>query len=202
MCAITGTPPWLSSWICAAISWPPSSLTAWAPALLHEPHGRVVGLLRRALVGTEGQVADDQRATYRPGDGTREGKQLVDRDGERGLVAVDVVRRTVADEQHLDAGLVEDLRGVHVVRGQHREALTALLHLAQVLGTDPLARRRRLLRTRPVGSSLLESCARLPDRAGRKRRDRRRDRQARRAGLGPCGCRSFGARSRGAAHLP
>ena len=33
-------------------------------------------------------------------------------------------------------------------------------------------------------------------------RDRRRHRQAERAGLGPCGCRSFGARSRGAACRP
>ena len=45
----------------------------------------------------------------------------------------------------------------------------------------------------------LRRLARLPDRAGRRRRDRCRHRQARRAGLGPCGCRSFGARSRGAA---
>ena len=32
-------------------------------------------------------------------------------------------------------------RGVHVVGGEHREPLAALLHLAQVLGADPLRRR-------------------------------------------------------------
>ena len=78
------------------------------------------------------------------GHGTGEGEQLVDGDRQRGLVAVDVVGRGVADEQQVDAGLVEGGGGVHVVGGEHGDLVAALLHLPQVMGADLLDRGRRL----------------------------------------------------------
>ena len=58
--------------------------------------------------------------------------QLVDGDGQRRLVCRDVVAGGVADEQDRDAGLVEDLGGVHVVRREHRPLAPLALHRVQV----------------------------------------------------------------------
>ena len=112
-------------------------------ALLHEPHRRRQRLLGRGLVGAERQVGDDQRVLRAAAHGAHQRQQLVDGHRQRRLVAEDVVGGRVADEQHRDAGLVEDLRGVLVVGGQHREALAALLHRAQVVDADPLDGVRR-----------------------------------------------------------
>jgi hypothetical protein len=103
--------------------------------LLHEPHRGVERLLRRTLVGAEGQVGDDERAVGRSGDGAHERDQLVDRDRQRRCVAIDVVGRRVADQQHRNAGLVEDLCRVLVVGGEHGPLLTVALPLLQVMRT-------------------------------------------------------------------
>ena len=96
--------------IWGAISTPPSSFTQWArPSFMKRDAGGV-GLLRRALVGAEGQVADDERALYRAAHGAGEREQLVDGDRDGRLVAVDVVGRGVADQEDVDAGLVEGRR--------------------------------------------------------------------------------------------
>ena len=102
----------VSSSTCGAISAPPSSFTACASASFMNRTDGVEGLLGRGLVGPERQVGDDQRALHRAGHGADQRDQLVDGDRQRRLVAVDVVRRGVADEQHRDAGLVEGRGGV------------------------------------------------------------------------------------------
>ena len=106
--------------------------------LLHEPHGGVEGLLGRGLVGAEREVGHHHRAARRAGHGPHQRQQLVDGHRQRGLVAVDVVGGGVTDQEHRDAGLVEGGGGVHVVGGEHRPLLAALLHLAQVVGAHPL----------------------------------------------------------------
>ncbi len=148
MCAITGMPARVSSSTWGAISAPPSSLTACALASFMNRTEVWKACSADALVGAERQVGDDERATDRAGHRTRQRDELVDGDRQGGLVAVDVVRGGVADEQHRDAGLVEGGRGVHVVGGEHRPLLAALLHLAQVVGAHPLHRLHRVRRTR------------------------------------------------------
>jgi hypothetical protein len=98
-------------------------------SLLHESGGSGQGLLRAGLVGAEGQIGDDHGVLGRARHGAAQRDEVVDRDRHGGLEAVDVIARGVADEQDRDAGLVEDLRGVHVVGGEHRPLLAVGLHL-------------------------------------------------------------------------
>ncbi len=119
-------------------------------ALLHEAGRRRERLLRARLVGPEGQVRDDHGVPRGARHGAAERDEVVDGDRDRRLEAVDVVARRVADEQDGDPRLVEDLRGVHVVGGEHRPALSPLLHLPQVRDANALLRRR--LRAGAVGS--------------------------------------------------
>ena len=87
MCAITGMPAPTMRRICLSLRTPPSSFTACAPGLLHEPDGRVQRVFGAVLVGAERHVGDDERALHRTGHGARERDQFVDRDGQRGVVA-------------------------------------------------------------------------------------------------------------------
>ena len=85
--------------------------------------------------------------------------EVVDGDRHRGLEAVDVVAGAVAHEQHGDAGLVEDLGGVHVVGREHRPLLAPFLHLQQVGDAHPTLGRG--LRSGAVGSGALGGRAML-----------------------------------------
>ena len=107
-------------------------------ALLHEPDAGLQRLAGRDLVAAERQIGDDQRVRRPTDDGLHQRHQLVDGDGDGVVVAVDVVAGGVADEQDRDAGLVEDLRGVAIVGGEHRPALAPLLHLGEVVEAGAL----------------------------------------------------------------
>jgi hypothetical protein len=106
------------------------------PALLQEAGGVGDPLLDRALVGPEGHVADQQRVLRAAGHGLRVVEHLVHGDGEGVLVPQLVVGDRVADQEHGDARLVEDLGGGEVVRGEHRKATTLRLPGAQVTDGD------------------------------------------------------------------
>ena len=139
------------------------------PALLHEPGGRLQRLLGAGLVGPERHVSDHERVLDAARDGADEHQHLLDGDRNRCLVGEDVVAGGVAHEQHRDAGLVENLGGVLLVRREHRPALAPLLHrlepgdahLLQRAGGAPAARDR----SGPVRRGLLGLAARLAARA-------------------------------------
>ena len=121
---------------------PPSSLTAWAPPSLISRSAEVERLLGRGLVGPERQVADDHRPLRRAHHGPRQRQQVIEPHRHGRLVAEHVVAGGVADEQHRDAGLVEDLGAEHVVGRQHPPAFAAFLCCLQVAhrhapGADP-----------------------------------------------------------------
>ena len=57
------------------------------------------------------------------GDGAGVVEHLVESDGQGVLVAEDDHAERVADEDHVDAGLVEQARGGIVIRGERRDGL-------------------------------------------------------------------------------
>ena len=117
-----------------------------------ELHGVAAGLLHEADGGLAGPATGRPRTSRRAGlpmtkarlvdfdHGPDQRHQLVDGDRQGGLVAVDIVGRRVADQQRLDAGLVEELGGVLVVAGQHRPALPCRLALQKSVSADPAHR--------------------------------------------------------------
>ena len=114
-----------------AVRTPPSTLTAWAPASCRKiPAFSSASSGRR--VGEERHVADDQRARRAADDGLGVVDHLGHRHAHRRLVAEDDLAERIADEDQRDPGLVEDLGGRIVVRGQHRQALAVGVHLRDV----------------------------------------------------------------------
>ena len=168
MCAITGMPAPVIAAICAAQRRPPSSFTAWQP-----PSFMNRTAVRSAWVGPSSYEPNGRSPTtsarlVAPDHGADQREQLVDGDRQGGLVAEDVVGGRVADQQHRDAGLVEDRGGVLVVQVSIGPPLAALLGGDQVAGADPPGRpgRRRGRAPRRTGlhhvSSLLEAALRGP----------------------------------------
>ena len=133
---MTGMPADASSSTCGSTRAPPSSFTAWAPHSFMNRAAVSSACVRRALVGPERQVGHDHRARRPAHDAAHERHELVDRDRDRGVVAVDDHRGRVADEQHGDPGLVEHPRGEGVVRRDHRPLLAARLGLGEVAHGD------------------------------------------------------------------
>ena len=107
-----------------------------AAALLHQPAGVRDAVLDRRLVGHERHVADDVRAPRRACDRAAVIDHLVERDRQRRLVTLHDHAERVADQQHVDAGFVEQPRERGVVRGEHGDLLAALLHLPEGLDGD------------------------------------------------------------------
>jgi len=97
MCAITGMPAALKAAICGATRSPPSSLTACRAGFLHEPDRGVQRRGRARLVAAERQVGDHQSVRCTAHDAAHQWNQLVDRDGHRGVVAVDDVGSRITD---------------------------------------------------------------------------------------------------------
>ena len=132
MCAMTGMPAPDDAPDLLVAAFAALELHGVRAGLLHEPHGGVQGLLGAVLVGAERHVGDDERALHRARHGARERDQLVDRHRQRGLVAEHVVARRVADEQEVDAGLVEDARGELVVAREPRDLDALALRVLEV----------------------------------------------------------------------
>ncbi len=137
MCAITGMPADTMRRICSALRTPPSSLTAWAPVSFMKRNGRVQGVVGPGLVGAERHVGDHEGALHGARDGAGERDELVDGDRERRVVAEHVVAGGVADQQEVDARLVED-RGGELVVAREPGDLDALL--ASRSGSDGCGR--------------------------------------------------------------
>ncbi len=118
---MTGMPARTSASMIRAERTPPSTLTAWAPASRRKmPAFSIASSGRR--VGQERHVGDDQRALRAADDGLRVVDHLGHRHADGRLVAEHDLAERIADEEHRDAGLVEELGGRVVVGGQHRDA--------------------------------------------------------------------------------
>jgi hypothetical protein len=113
-----------------------------AVALLHELAGAGHALLDRRLVRHERHVADDVGPPGAARDRATVVRDLIERDGKRGFVALHHHAQRVADEQNVRSGLVEEARERSVVGGEHGDSLTTLFHLPQ--GLDGDATRSRL----------------------------------------------------------
>ena len=84
-------------------------------------HGNPV----RDLVGTEGEIGNEQRPPGTARDGAGQHQHLVHRDADRGVEAEDRHRGGVAHEDGVDAGAIGQPRARRVVGGQHRDLATA-----------------------------------------------------------------------------
>jgi hypothetical protein len=116
-------------------------------AFLEEPDAGADCLLRGHLIAAERQVGHDERPLGAAGHGTAQGQQLVHRDRKAGLVAEDVVRGRITDEEDLNSGFIENFGCVLLVGSQHGELRPVPLGLLQVvdahLGRLPLRRSSR-----------------------------------------------------------
>lgn len=132
--------------------------------------GPRIYLRGRGLVAAKGEVPDEQRPWRAPGDGAAVLEHEVERDGERGVVAVDDHGGGVPHEADVDAGGVDvDRRGV-VVGGDDGDGLPAAVLPAEG-GQRHAPRRRELLRARaPVDGGLRHVAEqpprKLPDEEG------------------------------------
>ena len=95
-------------------------------ALLHQADRAAHRVLGRDLVGAEGHVAHHERARRGAAHEAAVVDHLVERHRQRRVEALRGVADRVADQQHLDAGLIEQACEGEVVGGEHREGLGAL----------------------------------------------------------------------------
>ena len=86
--------------------------------LFHEAERGVKRFVGTGLVGSERHVGDDERAFDGSCDRAGQRNELIHGHRERGVEAEHVVAGGVADQQKVDAGLVEDLGAQLVVAGQ------------------------------------------------------------------------------------
>ena len=133
---MTGTPAATRASTWGRTRDPPFELDCVGTGLLHEPCRGGERLLGRGLVGAERKVRDHQGARGAPHDGRDERHHLVDGDREGRVVAVDDHRGRVADQEHRDAGRVEQARGQGVVGGEHRPPLALGLGGGEVTDGD------------------------------------------------------------------
>ncbi len=106
-------------------------LDGFGAGLLDEADGVGDGLGDRAVIAAEGHVGHDERAAHGAAHGARVVQHLVDGDGQRVFVAEDDHGERVADEDEIDAGLVDKARGGVVVGGERGDGLALALHLAE-----------------------------------------------------------------------
>ncbi len=105
-------------------------------AVLHQAAGVAEGLVGALAVGHEGHVGDHQGALDRARDHAHVVEHLVHLHRQGGVVAGEHHRGRIADQDDVDAGLVDEARGEEVVGGEGRDLLMRLLHLLQAQGGD------------------------------------------------------------------
>ncbi len=116
-------------------------LDSLCPGFLHHAAGVAQRFLGRDLEGQERHVHHQQPALHAAPDRTRVVDHLVERHGERGVVAEHDLGEGVADEHDVGAGLVDQPRKEDVVCSERDDLLAALLHFEELADGDlPLAR--------------------------------------------------------------
>lgn len=103
-----------------------------AAGLLDEALGRGERLRIGRLIRPERQIRDEQGLREPAPDRLREHDHLVDRDGHRAVVAEHRHRGGVADEHHVDARGLGDLRTGMVVGGDHDDRFAGRLLRGEV----------------------------------------------------------------------
>ena len=98
-------------------------------ALLHDAHGRVQSLNAVALIAAERHVAHHERTVHAVAHALRMVYHLVEGHGEGGGVAHHHVGCGVAHENHVYAGLVDELGHGIVVGCEHCYLFAARLHV-------------------------------------------------------------------------
>ena len=100
-----------------------------AAGFLHDADRGGKGFFRIALVGAKGQVYNHQRTINAADDARGVVDHVVQGDGQRGFVPGHHVGGTVADQNDINSGLIDQTGHAVVVGGEHGDALAALLHL-------------------------------------------------------------------------
>ena len=162
MWAITGMPAAVKRGDLLGDPFAALQLDRMRAGFLHEPDRGVQRRGGSGFVAAERQVGDHQSVRCTSHHATHQRDQLVDRDGHRGVVAVDDVGGRITDQQHRDAGVVEDSGSGVVVSRQHRPLVAFGLHLLQVLHAHLGPRRgggvTRLRRSSPINRVLRHHC--------------------------------------------
>jgi len=102
------------------------------------PHAHEHHLIGTGLVASERQVPHEERSLGAARHGAAVDKHLVDRDRERGVVAVDHHGGGVAHETDVDGGGVKVDGGGVIVGGDHGDGLRRSVLLSQVPERDSL----------------------------------------------------------------
>ncbi len=106
-------------------------LDGFGAGFLDEADGVGDALGDRAVIAAEGHVGHDERAAHGAAHGARVVQHLVDGDGKRVFMAENDHGERVADENEIDAGLVDKPRGGVVVGGERGDGLALALHFAE-----------------------------------------------------------------------
>ncbi len=107
-----------------------------AAGILDEAQRRAHRLLVGDLVRAEWKVADEKRRPQPAPHGAREHEHLVEVDADGRRVAQHGHGARVADEDHVDAGLLGGARTREVVGGDHDDRVAAALHLGHAWQGD------------------------------------------------------------------
>ena len=107
---------------------PPSILTAAAPpSWINRPALRIASSML-SWIGQERHVRDDQRPLGAAADGARMVDHHVERDGKGVVVAEHNHAERIADQNHIDAGAIQQARHREIVRGPDGDLFAAFFH--------------------------------------------------------------------------
>ena len=83
------------------------------------------------LIGSKGQIRDDQATARAGNDASRVVKRFIERHRKRRCLSLDDHPERIADEQDIDARVVTQRREARVVTGQHRDSFPIARHCLQ-----------------------------------------------------------------------
>ena len=98
------------------------------------------------VVDRERQIDNDERSFGGASDHFRVIDHLVQRNRQRVVVSLHHHCQRVADQQHIDARLIQQACHREIVGRQHRDLLAALLHLGKRRNGQPLTEGGRRIR--------------------------------------------------------
>ena len=111
-------------------------LHRFSATLFDEADGVGHALGNAGVIGAEGHVGDEHRATHRTANRAGVVQHLVDGDGQGAVEAHHHHGERVADENHVDPRLIDQPRGRIVVGGQRRDRLPEALLLLKMGNRD------------------------------------------------------------------